>query len=378
MERNNELEALRAVGIIYVLITHLGVFMPWDPKWQQVLFSHLQFWGGVDLFFTVSGFVIMRSLLPVIGVTKTERYWQQIGAFWVRRFYRLVPASWLWLFISIMLAIFYNEHGSFSSPALNLMDTVSQFFYMANWHSYFCATQVSYCGINAAYWSLSLEEQFYFILPIAIFFLRKRLFWLCCALIMIQFPLYRPIFSALWLTRIDAVLWGVLIAIFSQSPLYTRWKPVALRSTPFRLLVTGMLLLSLAVLARQESIPFFVGMLALCSAVMVWLASYDEGLMFRWVRHSRVIQWIGSRSYSIYLAHPIMFLVAVEYCKDRSGGAVGANDTFRILVGGLLLSGIGAELCYRFIETPFRLKGRAIAIRMTSEPRVIAETTVSP
>jgi peptidoglycan/LPS O-acetylase OafA/YrhL len=368
--KNNELEVLRAIGILFVVIAHFSVFMPWNPPWQHFLYSHLQFWSGVDLFFAVSGFVITRSLLPVIAEYESGAFWRQVGAFWVRRFYRLIPASWFWLAISVMLSIFFNRMGTFGSPAYNIVDAVSQFFYLANWHSYFCNNGWGACGANSIYWSLSLEEQFYFILPLAIFFLRRRIVWFCAALIVLQFGIFRPVFSALWLTRVDAVSWGVLIALFSESELYQHLKPVALRSTPFRLLVTGMLVFALAVLAAGEIFPFYTGAIALCTAMMVWLASYNDGIMFRYVRNSRFLLWVGSRSYSIYLSHALAFFFVIEYCKLRSGAPVAPNDTFRILAGGLILTVLCAEFSYRFIEAPFRLRGRSIAIRMASPTKI--------
>jgi peptidoglycan/LPS O-acetylase OafA/YrhL len=335
--------------------------MPWKPHWQDVLLNHTGFWGGVDLFFAISGFVIMRSVIETIEITDNNRYWRYIAAFWIRRFYRLAPASWFWLAATAVLSVVYNRYQTFGELIYNIVDAVSQFFYLANWHAYACSHGYGSCGINGIYWSLSLEEQFYMLLPIGIFFLRRRIGWLCAFLIAIQFGLHRSVMDALWLTRVDAVAWGVILALLSQTQFYQHIKPTSLRSTPFRILVGGMLLLSLAVFARGEVFKFFTGAIALCSAVMVWIASYNEGLMFRYLRNSKILLWIGSRSYSIYLSHILAFYIIVEWCKVRTGGTLGPNDTLRIAVGGVILSVLFAEASYRFIEKPFRLRGRDIA-----------------
>jgi peptidoglycan/LPS O-acetylase OafA/YrhL len=214
-------------------------------------------------------------------------------------------------------------------------------------------------------------------LPIAIYFLRRKIGWLCAFLVIAQFPLYRPVMDAWWLTRVDAVAWGVLLAILSQTPFYQHIKPTSLRSWPFRIFVSGMLMLSLAVFARGEVFKFFTGAIALCSAVMVWIASYNEGLLFRHLRNNRVLLWIGSRSYSIYLSHILAFYIVVEWCKVRGGGVIGPDDTAAIAVGGTILATLFAEASYRFIEQPFRLRGRDIAKGMQQSAAPVMSRAVN-
>ena len=68
------------------------------------------------------------------------------------------------------------------------------------------------------YWSLSLEEQFYFVLPfLAVFAGKKYLPWLLALAIFVQFPMERDAWDPGWSFRTDAICIGVLIALFREG-----------------------------------------------------------------------------------------------------------------------------------------------------------------
>lgn len=102
----------RGVGAIAVLVT---VF-----QHQSVLTYHriesidgyFDFWFGVDIFFVVSGFVIVRSLLPTLAMAKTRQdYWRNIVAFWIRRMWRIWPTAWLWTGFIVAAAMFARSQA---------------------------------------------------------------------------------------------------------------------------------------------------------------------------------------------------------------------------------------------------------------------------
>ncbi len=128
MKKNNDIEVLRAIGILYVIISHLPTFTPWAPSWHTVIFNHTYFWSGVDLFFAVSGFVIMKSISPWISKDKNEKYLSDTVSFWVKRFYRLIPASWFFLLLTFIASIVFNKYGTLGVPNNNFIDALTQFF----------------------------------------------------------------------------------------------------------------------------------------------------------------------------------------------------------------------------------------------------------
>jgi peptidoglycan/LPS O-acetylase OafA/YrhL len=90
-----EIEALRSVAIIMVLIEHLPInlFSCTGPVYHS-LFDSWHGTPGVDLFFAISGFVITRSLAPGLLAAHRLNRWRVVVAFWLRRFWRLAPAAW--------------------------------------------------------------------------------------------------------------------------------------------------------------------------------------------------------------------------------------------------------------------------------------------
>ena len=342
-------------------MAHLPYLLPAFPEWIKVLNNYMTFWPGVDLFFVVSGFVITRSLKKQIAESDKEIFWRGIFAFWARRFYRLIPASWFWLAMSIVLAAALPQYNYFLSISGNMRDAVAQFFHVENWHFYYCMNGLTECGTNGRYWSLSLEEQFYITLPFAIYFLRRHLVLVCLALIAIQFPIERPLNTLLWFSRIDAMLWGVIIALCFDKALFQAAKPLLLSKLAPRLVIGGSLIISLPILATGLIAPFYTGMIALASATIVWIASYDSGLMFKHIKNNSVVLWMGSRSYSLYLIHGIAFRIVTHFTRLVLDRDLTGDDSLFIGLTALLLSAILADLSYRFLEVPFIQRGRVVS-----------------
>src|SRR5579863_7835166 len=104
-KRNNDIEMLRGVAILFVLADHIFGF--WDiPNLQSTLDHYASFWGGVDLFFAISGFVIAQSLLrSMIGLQSAQDKVRALVSFWIKRVWRLWPAAWFWLMVPFVVAL---------------------------------------------------------------------------------------------------------------------------------------------------------------------------------------------------------------------------------------------------------------------------------
>lgn len=114
-KRNSDIEALRTVGVMFVLIGHSLQMFGSLPALEALL----NLFNGsfaVDLFFAMSGYMITRGLLPSLqGAYRDGRHWQVVRAFWVRRMFRLWPLAWFWLMVILMLSLFWNKSGAFYS-----------------------------------------------------------------------------------------------------------------------------------------------------------------------------------------------------------------------------------------------------------------------
>ncbi|HEX4304545.1 MAG TPA: acyltransferase family protein [Solirubrobacterales bacterium] len=145
-----DIEGLRAVAIVAVLLCHAGVgFLAGG-------------YVGVDVFFVISGFLITRLLLGEMDRTGTI----SLRGFYARRAKRLLPLS------AVLLATVGVLSMILLSPLRNTEvagDIIASALYVANWH--FAAQSVDYFaqGLEPSpvlhLWSLAIEEQFYLVWP---------------------------------------------------------------------------------------------------------------------------------------------------------------------------------------------------------------------
>jgi peptidoglycan/LPS O-acetylase OafA/YrhL len=364
--RNNDIECLRAVAVIGVAFHHTqdNLFHPGLP-WIDRLFQHADFWFGVDLFLAISGFVIARSLLPQMAAAGTGLRAQAgtIGAFWIRRVWRLLPSAWLWLGLILLAVGAFNRSGAFGSLHANLMATLAGIFNVANFRFADAFFHYEY-GTSFVYWSLSLEEQFYLLLPLLVVVLRRRIDLLLMALIIVQLYAFRT--PLLMSVRTDALAWGILMAMFAPCRTYASLNPVfLLRLRALRTLLPCLLLGALAVLASADlqGWRFRISAIALLSVVLVWLASYDRDYLLPDGRCKRWLVWIGARSYAIYLIHVPVYFLLRELCFRLSGphGTPLRPPAWLLFVAAAGMIALLADLNYRYLEQPLRQRGRRIA-----------------
>ncbi len=369
-----DIEILRAVAVLFTIGQHLPLLLPWTD-WAGVT-GHFAFWGGVDLFFCISGFVIIRSLKTRDwnGGSKRRIFRSLALPFWVRRIFRILPAAWLWLALPLAGAAWFNRSGAFGPLAANLSDAAAAVLQLANLHWLGCMKYgVGQCNMTTwmlgTYWSLSLEEQFYILLPLALILLPKRIFPLFLGLaILAQLFLARPAWDALWAIRTDSFLLGVALGLWQGRPSHARAEPRFLRRPAIALAMAALAAALLGVIPSPlVATRFSTGLLALLCAGLVFVAGYDRDYLCPtagWAK--RGLLWIGTRSYAIYLIHlPTFYLIQEMWF--RSGHpelADGTAKTALFVTSALVLTAIFAEANYRWVETPLRARGKRIAARM--------------
>ena len=371
-QKIGDIEILRAVAILMIPFAHMNMLFSW--LWMTHTYERLQFWCGVDLFFAISGFVIARSLLPVLQAqTNRVDFWREVKAFWIRRAFRLLPAAWFWVAFVLGMTLIFPPFSNFRAELPNAVSALAQVnnFHLIEWFCFHRSGVGS--GILNMYWSLSLEEQFYLLLPVLFFLLRRRLRLFLPIVILAQFFVSRPILSALWFVRTDALAFGVLIALALESPLRQRFDPVFLaRSMLLRWLLFLALPIVMMLVATGDYVSFSAGMVALIAALLVWIASFDGDYLAPqgWLR--RVLLLIGSRAYAIYLTHyPVYILTQQLWRMAMPAGTVfDERFTLHYLLTALVLTIIFSELSYRLLELPFRAQGRRAAARyLTTQPK---------
>lgn len=353
------IQYLRALAIVVTLFHHTVQYLIVHPvEAVNKIYSQFSFWSGVDLFFVISGFVIMKSFSESLSTNNTFK--PTLYQFWIKRFFRILPAAWIWLLIYLFCTQFVNITGIFGGLSQNISDSKAAFLQYANIYGLKCwgAQKTMDCGPNGIYWSLSLEEQFYILLPLLVFFFRKNLKYLLIVGIVAQFFIFRPLWSVGWAIRSDSLAWGVLLAILYQSGYLKKLEPKFL--TPQPLVSLFILLLStlgLAYFAGRDGHVFFAaGLIAFISAFLVYTSSFEKPYLFPFEKVNKILLWLGSRSYSIYLAHIVVFCLAYEIIHQMTPADhrfSSADNLLLILTAYPLLFGI-SELNYRLIEKPFR------------------------
>jgi len=193
-KKNIEIEYLRAIAIVMTVIGHLPtVMIAYTPVFTK-LFTIFMPWSGVDLFFCISGFVVSKAYMELMDRhVESNQFWTVAKSFWVRRVYRLLPTAWLWIAIPFLLSLTFNTSGVFGSWLDNLRSFTAVATFTGNVANQFGLI----LGPNSVYWSLSLEEQFYFLFPLFLLFVRgtRRRTVVLVVLVAIQFFVDRNLFG---------------------------------------------------------------------------------------------------------------------------------------------------------------------------------------
>src|SRR6266542_6211843 len=164
-ERFKELDGLRGISVILVISLHIFKRSGYFTKHETLHFiTSLTYigWLGVDIFFTLSGFLITSILLK----TKSENNY--FRNFYARRILRIFPLYYVFIIVMLAflptLAPYYNSNISTAIPFL--------FLYAQNWMGILGLTGLP--AIMAVTWSLAIEEQFYLMWPAMVYYTRRE------------------------------------------------------------------------------------------------------------------------------------------------------------------------------------------------------------
>lgn len=380
LRKNSDIEALRTLAIILVIFAHISALLSPDSVYRVVL-AYFRFGYGVDVFFCISGFIITKSIINEIPSSRSLKSILDFSIpFWTRRFWRLMPSAFFWVLMGLLLSAWHGGEGyipklkDFAWPAFA---AAFQFFNVI----FPACRDASTCGTVGIYWSLSLENQFYLILPvIAVLAGMRRMAMIFGAVFLAQFFLSRQLSDPtpyLWAFRTDAIALGVVLAIWQKHASYQRARPDFLRNGPLCTLLLLLMIAGLgAITIPVAPIPFAMGITSVGAFLLVWAASYNENYFTRWKPVEVFCDYLGSRSYAIYLVHFIVLFTVRQLMFSPAESSTNTNyDTlsvasyvFVFIFFTLALS----ELNYRFIETPLRKKGEKISkgmkLRVIQQP----------
>ncbi|NIX77001.1 acyltransferase family protein [Microvirga terricola] len=354
----DDIDYLRGLAIFLTGIAHLGLGMPSVSPLYMWVITHAQFWGGVYLFFVISGFVISRAFLVTFEEARSgEAFRAAWKAFYVRRFFRIVPTALFWIFVTLLFAVVFNTHGSFGPLRGNIIQALSAAlfvynFYIPNWTATF-----------GVFWSLALEEQFYLVFPLLSWLPSRWRLPLLVLPIIAFFFVHRPAGTYPVFFPLDTLCYGVLIALFHRSGLRDRFEPRFLQIAALRYLNIALSILGLILIPQLcQNVTSGTSLMTLVCVWIIFCSSYDKGYMIPpaagWMRG------MGKVSFSAYLCHMPAFLVAREAAISL-GASFSLSDQVKNLVAvvfGVSLASAMSVLSYRFIESPSRRISRGTAV----------------
>jgi peptidoglycan/LPS O-acetylase OafA/YrhL len=310
---------------------------------------------GVDIFFVISGFVIVSKLVQDID---DERY--SISGFYMRRIRRIIPALVVIIIFSYLAALLLflpNAMRDFSRSVAATALFFSNIYFWKN-SGYFETAALDRPLLHT--WSLSVEEQFYIIIPIVLyvtFRLYRRMAWPLFALAALA-SLALSIFLTdkgptanffLLPTRAWELLLGSIIVL-------ARLPSVDNRIVREALAALGLSLIAFAVTTYTIATPF-PGFAALAptlgAALIIQMGCGEKTTLVGKALSWRPLVGVGLISYSLYLVHwPIIVFARYVFLRDLMGWEIVA-----VVVSSLVL----AYFSWRLIESPFRLHTRAEA-----------------
>lgn len=337
--RWNALDGLRTVLVTGVMVHH----MEWalgrvDPTAEAG-------WLPVDGFFVLSGFLIATVLQRELDATATIR----VGRFLARRVARLVPALLVVLVaVGAISVVVDRRPWARTWPSLVSAATyVHNLNYLYGWLTPLL-TEVG------PLWSLSVEFQFYVLLPLALLGLHRAgtprwLGAMVFATVAVASAAARGragfagypesfLFTPL---RLDSLMWGVLVAV--GWPVVVRVPAAVVRVAA---LGGGVALAALYVTASAyEDFTYRWGITAAglaSAAVVVGLLRQPTSGAGRLLATAPLVA-LGRRSYSAYLWHQPLFLLLARH-TGLAGGAMFAT--------GFAATWLAADVTYRAVERP--------------------------
>ncbi|MEU7477564.1 acyltransferase [Lentzea sp. NPDC042327] len=340
LRRFPALDGLRAIAAVLVVFFHYG-----GPDW-------LQGWAGVQMFFVLSGFLITTLML------REERRTGRISLkeFYLRRAFRIMP---VYLVVLAVAAVSSALYGTFTSngigPSLKYFLTFTNEF-----------------ADNSPYgqsWSLGIEQKFYLVWPLVAIalgtvVLRRRagaaLLGMLLALVAVNFTVGHG--NPGWPLHYFSILTGVLLAVALHSPLgFAVLRPLTNRAAQL-VVPIGFAGVHLAVkpmaafLDGLAGIPGHVLVIPVYAvATAVLLAALVSPGPVTTLLSTRPMQFVGERSYSLYLVQTVAATVIWFFWPELSG----TGQAVAVTALGLAL----ASVLYRAVEIPMINLGRRVIAR---------------
>ncbi|KAE9642332.1 acyltransferase [Pseudomonas sp. PB103] len=334
-----DIDGLRAIAVMLVVLNHVGFS----------LFSGG--FVGVDVFFVISGYLITGIILGQINKGTFS-----FADFYLRRARRILPALYVVL-LCVMVAGYYlflpSDYSFLSQSTLSAIFFASNIFFWKNSGGYFSSSSEEMPLLHI--WSLSVEEQFYFIWPLALFLILKqqgigpRLVLVSALLVFsfvfAEFGVQHEWSSAYFLlpSRAGELLVGAILAFWLAKK--TPADKLSVKANAISILGLAMVLVPALLLDKASGFPGLNALVPCAGAGLIIIARVFGKSLISWVLESRPFVFVGLISYSLYLWHwPLISFL--HYSR--------IEITVEISIGLVVASIVLGYLSWRFVEQKFR------------------------
>jgi len=352
-ERLDYLDSIRGVAATLVLVAHLIGYIYKSPEFNYIFISYLYEninlgRAGVIVFFITSGFVIPWSLSkPAPHALKN---------FAVKRIFRLYPAYWFSIILSVVAFVILGELHYLH------IDSLSQVI------TNFTMIQ-KYLGVDSvidAYWTLHLELVFYFICAGMFYFgllndrysiymlLFSFLIALLFAFVRYQYSIKLPIVMPLGLA---AMFYGSVLRSWLMD-----------KNKELKVPVYILTILFFIVLFFAQKMYYLEGWAKWYATYVLAFAMFYS-LISICKLHNKVFVYIGRISYSLYLLHPIAISIVLCFW---SADSLSSLSLIIFCVLAFILSFSFASFSYHFIENPSLVLGRKFIFKKRTNCSSIA------
>lgn len=285
------LDGLRGLAILLVILFHT--------------FHFLFGWCGVDLFFVLSGFLITGTL---IDSKENPHYFLN---FWIKRVLRIFPVYYLILAIIIIPKIYFK---------INTVSYTSwtYWFYLQNWQYVVNGVFPDGKATLNHFWSLAIEEQFYFIFPFIVKNVKNKtmpflLLTLIFISILFRFHYFNTNNIGYYVgtfSRMDSLAVGAFLAYTIRYNRVFLEKWVHLFFYVSFTYITGVILLTNEV---HFSNPYFAGVgltffALLFGSLLIFSISEYKNNFFKQFLTLKPLLFLGKISYGLYIYHWILYV----------------------------------------------------------------------
>jgi peptidoglycan/LPS O-acetylase OafA/YrhL len=351
MKRIIEIDGIRGFAILLVISFHYinNQLIESTNFLGKIMAKVTSFgWVGVDLFFVLSGFLIGSVLL------NNKISINYFSTFYKRRLVRIFPnyVLLITLFLFIIKSGYFDKNyfltGNNVIPIWSYYLMIHNFFMFASQNlgnDSICIT-----------WSIGIEEQFYLIIPFVLWKLNTK--WIPYLMI---FIILVAIVSRMqyehWIERYvllscraDSLSFGVLIAWFNYKYSLNEKIPKIKTILIFILLIVFVFCGTIYYLYADLGVykhTFFSIIFSICILFALGMNQNFYGKILR----NKILCWVGSISYSLYLFHYII-LGLVHHFDGKNGIIINNSKDVLLTLIALILTFGFSYLVNRFIENP--------------------------